>query len=67
MDIEQRLSAHIALAEAAEDLHLEATLRIAKYQIHKRDRALFKKDLEISELQREIADLLKELGQEETA
>ena len=74
MDIEQRLNAHIALAEAAEDLHLHTTLALARHEIHKRDR-------EISELKQQIAgargllelrkerieDLLKELGQEETA
>ena len=47
MDIEQRLNAHIALAEAAEDLHLHTTLALAKHEIHKRDRALFKRDREI--------------------
>ena len=88
MDIEQRLNAHIALAEAAEDLHLHTTLALAKHEIHKRDRALFKRDREISELRSQIwdlkeqirgargllelrkeriEDLLKELGQEETA
>jgi len=88
MDIEQRLNVHIALAEAAEDLHLHTTLALARHEIHKRDRALFKRDREISELQSQIADLqeqirgargllelrkeriedlLKELGQEETA
>jgi hypothetical protein len=50
MDIEQRLNAHIALAEAAEDLHLHTTLALAKHEIHKRDR-------EISELRSQIADL----------
>jgi len=88
MDIEQKINAHIAIAEAAEDLHLQATLTLAKHEINKRNRALFKRDQEISELQGQIADLqeqirgargllelrreriedlLKELGQEETA
>tara|TARA_R100000329_G_scaffold104570_1_gene85862 strand:+ start:971 stop:1237 length:267 start_codon:yes stop_codon:yes gene_type:complete len=88
MDIEQRLNVHIALAEVAEDLHLQTTLALAKHEIHKRDRALFKRDREISELRGQIwdlkeqirgargllelrkeriEDLLKELGQEETA
>jgi len=48
MDIEQRLNAHIALAEAAEDLHLHTTLALAKHEIHKRER-------EISELKQQIA------------
>ena len=88
MEIEQKINAHIALAEAAEDLHLQATLTLAKHEINKRDRALFKRDREISELRGQISDLkeqiagargllslrkeriedlLKELGQEETA
>ena len=57
MDIETQLNVHIALAKAAEDLHLHTTLTLARHEIHKRDRALFKKDREISELQRQIADL----------
>lgn len=57
MDIEQQLNAHIALAEAAEDLHLQTTLALARHEIHKRDRALFKRDREISELQGQVADL----------
>ena len=88
MDIEQRLNVHIAIAEAAEDLHLHTTLALARHEIHKRDRALFKRDREISQLRGQIwdlkeqirgargllelrkeriEDLLKELGQEETA
>ena len=57
MDIEQQLNAHIALAEAAEDLHLQTTLALARHEIHKRDRALFKRDREISELQGQLSDL----------
>jgi len=61
MDIEQRLNAHIALAEAAEDLHLHTTLALAKHEIHKRDRALFKRDREISELRGQISDLKEQI------
>ena len=57
MDIEQQLNAHIALAEAAEDLHMQTTQALARHEIHKRDRALFKRDREISELQGQVADL----------
>ena len=57
MDIETQLNVHIALAEAAEDLHLQTTLALARHEIHKRDRALFKRDREISELQGQVADL----------
>lgn len=73
MDIEQRLNAHIALAEAAEDLHLHTTLALARYEIHKRDREI--SDLQeqirgargLLELRKErIEDLLRELGQEES-
>ena len=61
MDIEQRLNAHIALAETAEDLHLHTTLALAKHEIHKRDRALFKRDREISELRGQIWDLKEQI------
>ena len=61
MDIEQKINAHITLAEAAEDLHLQATLTLAKHEINKRDRALFKRDQEISELQGQISDLKEQI------
>ena len=50
MDIEQKIDAHIALADAAEDLHLKTTLVLSKHHINKRDRMIRDRNREISEL-----------------
>ena len=62
MDIEQKIDAHIALADAAEDLHLKTTLVLSKHHINKRDRMIRDRNREISELRGQIWDLKEQIA-----
>jgi len=61
MKIEEQLNREIERAHESGDLNLECTLMLARHSIYMRDKALFNRDLEISDLQAQIIDLNEQI------